>query len=184
MLAIESQYFAYLGSHELDVDIEEIRPIAADADIVSVSIMDYCRPFLPMLGELGKPIWVDIHDYDGINPYHRDFIEAADYLFMSSAVLPDWRSFLEDRIAAGTTAAVCTHGSAGASGMTAADGWIDVPAASVDHVVDTNGAGDAFFAGFASTWVTGEGLSASMMSGAEAAAAAVQSPDLAPHGVS
>lgn len=174
--------FANSGSQEFDVDVEEVRPIAAGADIVSVSIMDYCRPFLPMLGELGKPIWVDIHDYDGINPYHRDFIAAADYLFMSSVLLPDWRSFLENRVAAGTTAAVCTHGPAGASGITADDGWIDVPAVQVDRVIDTNGAGDAFFAGFASTWVTGEGLAASMTKGAEAAAAAVQSPDLAPQG--
>ena len=172
--------FANAGSHRFDVDVDSMRPVAATADIVSVTIMDYCRQYLPMLRQLGKSIWVDIHDYDGVNPYHHEFIEAADFLFMSSVALPDWRSFLEERIAAGTTAAVCTHGSAGASGIAEAEGWIDIAADPVDVVVDTNGAGDAFFAGFSTSWVAGPDLRAAMAEGARAAAAAIQSPHLAP----
>lgn len=172
--------FAVPGAHDLHVDVDSMRAIIRTADVVSVTIMNYCRQFLPLLGELGKPVWVDIHDYDGVNPYHREFIEAADYLFMSSQALSDWRTFLEERIAAGTTAAVCTHGAAGASGITPEDGWIDIAAAKADQVVDTNGAGDAFFAGFAMTWMTGAGLRASLDGGAETAARAVASPDLAP----
>ena len=71
---------------------------------------------------------------------------------MSSHAMPDWRAFLEGRVAAGTRAAVCSHGAVGASGLTAADGWVDVAAHEVATVVDTNGAGDAFFAGFAAAW--------------------------------
>ncbi|MCP4963653.1 MAG: carbohydrate kinase family protein [bacterium] len=172
--------FANAGSHEFEVDIDRIRPIARDADIVSVTIMNYCRAFLPMLQGLGKPISVDIHDWDGVNPHHDEFITAADYLFMSSLAMPDWRSFLETRIAAGATAAICTHGAAGASGITAGKGWVDVPAVPVESVVDTNGAGDACYAGFMSSWLTGEGLEDSLRRGAATASAVVQSPDLAP----
>ena len=172
--------FANPGSQEFAVDLHTTEQAAANADLVAVTIMPYCRQFLPQLRRLGKRIWVDIHDYDGTNPYHREFIDAADHLQMSSVAMDDWRSFLEERIAAGTTTAVCTHGAAGASGLTAADGWVDTPAVPVDGIVDTNGAGDAFFAGFAMAWSTGEGLVAAMRRGADAAGAAVRSPGLAP----
>lgn len=172
--------FAVTGTHDFAVDADSIRSVARTADVVSVTIMNYCRQFLPLLDELGKPVWVDIHDYNGANPYHQEFIEAADYLFMNSQALPDWRAFLEERIAAGATAAVCTHGAAGASGITPHEGWIDVAAVQADQVVDTNGAGDSFFAGFAVAWMEGAGLRASLNRGAETAARTVASPDLAP----
>jgi sugar/nucleoside kinase (ribokinase family) len=102
---------------------------------------------------------------------------------MSSTAMADWRGFLESRIAAGTGVAVCTHGADGASGLTAAEGWIDVPAVPVPDIVDTDGAGDAFFAffaGFAAAWLANSGLAAALRRGAELAAAVVQSPQLAP----
>ena len=168
------------GSDRFPVDVASMSSVAEAADLASVTIMNHCRPFLPMLRDIGKPIWVDLHDYDGINPHYDEFIEFADHLLMSSVAMPDWRQFLERRVATGTRAAICTHGSAGASGLTEADGWIDVPAAQVTQVVDTNGAGDAFFSGFVVATHEGSGFAAAMNAGAEAAAAAVQSPDLSP----
>ena len=172
--------FAHYPSHEFDVDLALVHPVARDADIVSVTIMNYCRQFLPMLHELGKPIWVDIHDWDGANPYHEEFIEAAHFLFMSSQLHPDWRGFLEQRVSVGTRVGVATHGSHGASGLTATEGWIDIPALPVAKVVDSNGAGDAVFAGFATAWVQGAALRTALEAGANQAALAIQSPDLAP----
>ncbi|MDJ0925202.1 MAG: PfkB family carbohydrate kinase [Acidimicrobiia bacterium] len=172
--------FANGGATEFDVDAGLIEPQLRTADLVTVTIFNYCRRWLPVVREAGKPIWVDIHDYDGSNPYHDEFIEAADFLFMSSLILPTWRAFLEERINAGTTVAVCTHGSAGASGLTAEAGWVDIPAVPVTDMVDTNGAGDAFFAGFATEWLTSADLAGSLSRGADLAAAALQSPELAP----
>jgi len=172
--------FAHYPSHEFAVDLTPVRPVARDADIVSVTIMNYCRQFLPMLRDLGKSTWIDIHDWDGANPYHDEFIASADYLFMSSSLHPHWRDFLESRVAAGTIAAVATHGAAGASGITAGRGWVEVPAVPVDRIVDTNGAGDAFLAGFAMAWLQTDDLDASLWAGAAHAARAVQSTELAP----
>ena len=172
--------FANTGATEFAVDPAPIREQLTKADVVAVTILNYCRQWLPVLRAMGKPLWVDIHDYDGVNPYHEDFIAAADFLFMSSIAFPTWREFLEERVQAGTTAVVCTHGEAGASGLTAGAGWVDIPAVSVAELVDTNGAGDAFFAGFAAEWLEARDITRSLSRGAELAAAAVQSPELAP----
>lgn len=172
--------FAQAGSDRFAVDVTTMAPAAMGADLASVTIANHCRAFLPMLREAGAPIWVDLHDYDGANPHHEEFIEAANYVLMSSIAMPDWRAFLEDRVAAGTRAAICTHGAAGASGLTSDVGWVDIPAVPVPDVVDTNGAGDAFFAGFAVAWHNGGGLADAMSAGADTAASVVQSPYLAP----
>jgi len=173
--------FTHAGSDRFPVDIRPISQVAASSDVVSVTIANHCRPFLPMLREMGALIWVDLHDYDGVNPHHDEFIEAADHLLMSSVAMPAWRSFLERRVAAGTRVAICTHGAAGASGLTAEDGWVDILAVPVADVVDTNGAGDAFFAGFAVAWHQASDLAAAMSAGGVAAAAAVRCSDLAPN---
>lgn len=173
--------FANPGSTSFDVDTASVADRIETADLVAVTILNHCRAFLPLAARSGRHVWCDIHDYDGVNPYHRQFIEAADYLFLSSVNLPDFRSFMEERVEAGAQAAVCTHGAAGASGLDAAGTWIEVDAVPVDRLVDTNGAGDAFFAGFAFSWLRNEGLGAAMESGAIMAAAAVESPELVPH---
>lgn len=172
--------FANPGSNELDVDPAVIEPFLDDCDFVSVTINDYCRTFLPLLLERGVPVWVDIHDYDGVEPYHRQFIESADYLFASSVRLPEYEEFMAARIDAGANVVVVTHGSRGASALSADGEWVDVDAVPVLRLIDTNGAGDAFFAGFATTYLGDGGLEQAMTNGAILAAAAIQSRELAP----
>jgi sugar/nucleoside kinase (ribokinase family) len=172
--------FANSSSHNFTVDTDTVQPLVEEADLVSVTIFNPCRQFLPLLRKIGAPVWCDIHDYDGVNPYHEEFYTAADYLFMSSRAHPNWQDFLEERIAAGATVAVATHGPDGASGITTDEGWIHVPAVPVDEIVDTNGAGDGFFAGFAMAWLGGVGLGDALEAGATHASRVVASPDLAP----
>ncbi|WP_122260762.1 carbohydrate kinase family protein [Ornithinimicrobium cerasi] len=151
---------------------------AVGADVVAVTIFEQTRSLLAPLRAAGVPLWVDVHDHDGVDPYHRDYVEAASFLQLSSVAMPGWRSFAEGRVRAGATAVVCTHGADGASVVTA-EGWVEVPAVPVAEVVDTNGAGDAFFAGFASGWVAGLDVLTCARRGAERAAAAVGSWELA-----
>jgi sugar/nucleoside kinase (ribokinase family) len=153
-------------------------PLAAEADVVAVSIFEHCRPLLGPLRDAGAQLWVDLHDYDGVNPYHDDFIAAASFLQLSHAALPGWRAFAERHVELGCRAVVCTLGADGAQVATPA-GWTVVPAARVDRLVDSNGAGDAFFAGFASGWTQGLDVAACGARGARAAADAVRSEQLA-----
>jgi sugar/nucleoside kinase (ribokinase family) len=171
--------FGNAGSISGDVDVAPVVPLLEGADLVSVTILDHCRAFLPIMEDLDVPMWVDIHDYDGTNPYHDAFIDAADHLIMSTVALPDWRGFAESRVDAGAEVVVCTHGTAGASAIGRAGTWVDVPAAPVDRVVDTNGAGDAFFAGFAVARAAGAEMADAMAEGTAHAARAVTSLDLA-----
>jgi acarbose 7IV-phosphotransferase len=101
-------------------------------------------------------------------------------VFLSGDRLDDWRGFMAARVAAGARLVVCTHGSRGAVALTPEGDFVEVPAQPVPRVVDTNGAGDGFFAGFLDAHLRGAGVEEAMRAGARHAALVVQSPDLAP----
>jgi acarbose 7IV-phosphotransferase len=111
-----------------------LTPLIAQSDIVAVNIINYCRELLPAIQQAGKPIWCDVHDYDGENPYHADFVTAADIFFM------------EQMIAEGKQFVVCTFGKKGSLALNSDRTWIETPALSYP-LIDSNGAGDNFFAG-------------------------------------
>lgn len=171
--------FAATGTLDLATDPLALTDRAVASDLVAVTIFEHCRRFLAPLRAAGVPLWIDVHDYDGRNPYHDDFVQAADHLQLSSVSLDGWRSFAEGRLEAGTTTVACTHGAAGASVLTT-NGWFEIPPAPVTEVVDTNGAGDAWFAGFATSWLAHRDAERAGAAGAVAAAAALGSPDLCP----
>jgi sugar/nucleoside kinase (ribokinase family) len=140
----------FINAVSFDPPVAQARLVALlpQHDIIVLNIANYCRHLIPAIQSAGRAIWCDIHDYDGENAYHQDFIAAADYLFLSSDRLLNYRTFMEEQIAAGKCLVVCTHGKEGATALTSDGQWITMPVIDAYGRVDTNGAGDNFFAGF------------------------------------
>ncbi|WP_433265483.1 carbohydrate kinase family protein [Actinosynnema sp. CS-041913] len=173
----------YLELPELAHPRHDDRALAAlaEADAAVIDLADHARPLLAAAERAGVPVWCDVHDYDGTADYHRDFVRAADYLFLNDDGMchSDLLAFLRQRVADGTRTAVATRGAQGAVAAVA-DGLHHVPAAPVERIVDTNGAGDAFFAGFLVAHLGGADTPTALEAGATQAAKCLGSPDLAP----
>lgn len=161
------------------VDWRPVTAALAGCDLAVINILSYAKPALELAKAAGKAIWTDLHDYDGRNPYHQPFVDAADVIFLSSDNLPDYRSFMTAMIARGKQQVICTHGSQGASLLTRSGDWFEQPAFKVARVCDSNGAGDAFFSGFLLGTLTGADEQTCLRMGAVCGALCVQEPSLA-----
>jgi len=156
-----------------------VAPALIDAaDVVVADLADHSRPVLRAARRAGKPIWCDLHDYDGSSEFHREFRDAADYLFLSGERLADPEAFLRERVAAGSRLVVCTLGAQGAIACERGGRVVRVPATPAVEVIDTNGAGDAFFAGFLAAHLDGAALTECLRQASRAGAAAVRTREL------
>lgn len=142
-----SIYTSY-ATFEPDLDYSKFEEYIKNSDYLVFNIINYVRNLIPIAKKYKKEIWCDIHDYDLGNEYHDDFIKGADYIFMSSEGMDDYKSFMKKQIENGKKLIVCTHGKEGATALTQNGNWIDVPIVDSYKRVDTNGAGDSFFAGY------------------------------------
>ncbi|HZM68653.1 MAG TPA: carbohydrate kinase family protein [Nakamurella sp.] len=148
------------------------------ADIAVIDLTTSSLPVLDAARAVGCEIWCDIHDYDGVADFHRPFIDAADVLIVSADRLNDPDRFLTDRLADGTSLAVCTHGRRGALAISREEGRWRVNAVPVERAVDSNGAGDAFVAGPLAARLDRRPLEECLRWASAAGALAVQSTDL------
>jgi len=180
------------GSFEPEVDWSRIEPLIARSDCVVLNIRNYCREAIPLLNKHNKPIWVDIHDYDGENTYHHDFINAADVVLMSSDQMPEYRPFMTKLIEAGNQLVICTHGKEGATAKTASpefaqvavSDFIEVPIINAYKRFDTNGAGDSFFSGVLYGHAQGYDVEKCLRFGTIVSGLCITSPELAYKGLS
>lgn len=152
--------------------------VLAGAGHVVLDLSPLGLELLPAARASGATLWTDLHDYDGAAEYHRPLADACSHLFFNDDGTSDHRAVMEGLLARGATTVVCTLGARGAVALTA-DGWSTCPAEQVD-VVDTNGAGDAFFAGFLVAHLRGEDTTACLHAGARQAVRALRSRHLSP----
>lgn len=169
--------YARYATFEPEIDLARLEKLIAASDAVALNIINYCRRAIPILRQYNKPIWCDVHDYDGKSDYHQDFVNAADFLFFSGENMPDHRAFMQQMLAAGKKLVVCTRGKDGSTALTADGQWIETPALHYP-VTDTNGAGDAFFAGVLYGYLQGHPVMRCLRFGTIAGGLAVASPEL------
>jgi acarbose 7IV-phosphotransferase len=165
-------------------DQGKIEPLIDDSDYVALSITSPYSSLIPLIKSHGKEIWCDLHDYDGVNRYHEPFVQGADYLFLSSDLMPDYRAFMERMTREGKKLVVCTHGKKGSTALTSEGKWIEMTAIEQPLQVDTNGAGDAFFAGFLYGHAQGYNMEVSMQYATIAGGLCTLSEELAYPGLS
>lgn len=154
------------GRRMINVDLKNIQetpypPVlfeqaARDADLAILCNINFSRPYLSMMRERSIPVATDVHAIaDLYSDYDRDFMAAADILFMSHEHLPcspeEWIRRVWDRY--GAAIVVIGLGADGALLAVRADNFVErIPAVATRPVVNTIGAGDALFSSFIYTY--------------------------------
>ena len=158
----------------------QVRDAMVAADVVVIDLAESARPLLVIAKELGRQVWVDLHDDDGVDEFRTPFRAAAQVVFGASDRMTDPDAWARAQINAGRELVVCTHGADGATAWDAAGRVYSVAAEPVANVRDSNGAGDAFFSAFLIAYHAGIPISQAMSHAARWAAACVRSDEMAP----
>ena len=175
-----SLYLATPSTASID-EVDRLEGAIADADIAVVDLSEVGLTIVErrLAGGSGTTIWTDLHDYDGSAEFHEPFLRAADVVFMNDDATDDPWALMQSCLDRGPRLAVCTLGARGAVALASSGERATVAAQPVD-VVDTNGAGDAFFAGFLAASVAGMDLNGCLAAGARQAVVALSSEHLHP----
>lgn len=158
-------------------DEATVRTLAASARHAHVVITQPCGAALPVLRGACASLSTDLHDWDGVNPYHEAFALQADIVFLSTAALADPERTMCDIAGRGRARiVVATAGAEGAYVLYG--GELTHTPAVTPHapVVDSNGAGDAFASGFLFGRLNGEHPRRAALYGAVAGAYACTVP--------
>ncbi len=148
------------GRRQIYCDLKDIqeRRYACDpeqiarCDMVAACNINFNRELLHTARALGKPIATDVHVFSNIeDDYNREFLEAADIVFLSDEALPcEPRTFLS-RLARRYQPEILVLGQ-GSQGallyVRAEDRFYDLPCVPARKVTNTVGAGDALFSAF------------------------------------
>ncbi len=156
------------GRRQIHVDLKDLQErvypearFAAALEGVDLAVLcniNFSRPFLQRVRQQGIRVATDVHTlYDLEDVYNRDFMAAADILFMSDEQLPEapepWARRVLDRY--GPSVVVIGMGAQGAL-LATHDGTVrHFPAVTTRPVVNTIGAGDALFSAFVHFYAQG-----------------------------
>lgn len=150
------------GRRQIHVDLKDIQeqvypPEGYQAaltacDLAILCNINFSRPLLAAARQAGVRVATDVHTISDLDdPYNRDFMAAADILFMSDERLPcspeDWARRVLERYPAEIV--VIGLGAQGVLLAVRRDGFIGrFPAVHLRPVVSSIGAGDALFSCF------------------------------------
>ena len=150
------------GRRQINADLKDVQETAYPLDRFETALsrvelavlcnINYARPMLRRARLAGVPVASDVHAISDLDDaYNRDYMVAADILFMSHEHLPmspeDWARAVLGRY--GNRILVIGLGSEGALLAVRDDGFVGrFPALTTRPVVNTIGAGDALFSAF------------------------------------
>lgn len=150
------------GNRQANVDLKDIQEsiypqvlfeqALAECSLAVLCNVNFTRPFLEAARRAGKMVATDVHAINDVeDAYNRDYMAAANILFMSHEHLPcspeDWAKWLIHRY--GTEIIVIGMGAQGALLSVKRDNFIErIPAVQTRPIVSTIGAGDALFSSF------------------------------------
>lgn len=150
------------GKRQINTDLKDLQQkqiseelfmeAIQDAEIAMMTNINFSRKYLPVAKKLGKWIATDVHTIKDLgDDYNRDFMQAADILFMSHECLPcepeSWASQVIDKY--GPEIVVIGMGTSGSLLAVKSDNFMErIPVYYTRPVVNTVGAGDSFFSSF------------------------------------
>ncbi len=161
----------------VSADLRQARHAIVDLSEAGAAIIESVAA---AAGDDRPTVWVDLHDYDGDSSFHEPFVRSADIVFMNADAVDDPEALARACVAKGPRLAVCTLGADGALAVDATGLTARAPAPSVERVVDTNGAGDAFMAGFLAARLRGLAIDECLRDGSSQAAVALSTRHLHP----
>lgn len=159
--------------------VEAAASAVAAADLAVIDLSELGRLVLEAMPARRAPLWMDLHDHDGSSAFHEPFVRAAEGVFMNDDATDDPWKLMASCLDRGPELAVCTLGAKGAIALEA-DGTRHEVAATPATVVDTNGAGDAFMAGFLAARLRTEPVDVALRAAAEQARVAIETEHLHP----
>lgn len=145
---------------DINVDLSRLEEQIEEADLVIACNSNFNRPICEMAKQKGKLIATDVHVFS--NPeddYNRDFLKAADIVFLSDEGVQTSPEELIQGIYQlyHNKIIVMGCGSKGALLFEAETGTFTmVPAVTTRPIVSTSGAGDALFSTFLHFYVKGD----------------------------
>ena len=167
------------GPSDPKIDIERIRPHIEAAKTIYLNLSASCIPLLPAVKKASGTVVVDLHDYDGSNPWYDQFIACADILQISNEQLKNPEKTIAQLLSGRAHTLVLTKGGDGAEIFQTETRLSIEPI--VANVKDTNGAGDAFCVAFCQTLANGAALRQAGEFAANIAAQTVSCAEIAPH---
>lgn len=153
------------GKRMISTDLKNIQetnyPLAhldlENADLAVLCNINYSRPMLQRAKDAGIPIATDVHTISSLDDdYNRDYMTAADILFMSDEALPtspeNWVRQIWEHY--GTPIIGIGLGAKGALLAVKDSESIDIiPAKALRPIVNTIGSGDALFSAFVHSYL-------------------------------